>query len=148
MCCVWRSILGLALDTQDWDAVAKKDHLSDMATELRRLEGTIREIHQEMVQMRSREEEMRNINGQPTQCYALKCFSVVGTGVLVGVNILAALCRRGARNHRSNAVSSYEQWGLVAEATNARIAWFSIGSLVMCVSLAAWQLIYLRRFFR
>lgn len=83
MCGVWPSILGLALHTQDWDAVAKKDHLSDMATELRRLEGTIREIHQEMVQMRSREEEMRNINGQPIQCFAPKCFAVVGTGVLV-----------------------------------------------------------------
>mmetsp|Transcript_20236 Transcript_20236/g.60997 ORF Transcript_20236/g.60997 Transcript_20236/m.60997 type:complete len:219 (-) Transcript_20236:264-920(-) len=80
----------------DWDAVAKKDHLSEMQTELKRLEGTIREIHAEMISMRSREEEMRNIN----------------------------------------------------EATNARVAWFSIGSLAMCISLAAWQLIYLRSFFR
>ena len=71
------------MHTQDWDAVAKKDHLSDMATELRRLEGTIREIHQEMVLMRSREEEMRNINGQHTQCCAVNCFSVVGPKVLV-----------------------------------------------------------------
>lgn len=43
--------------------MAKKDHLSEMQTELKRLEGTIREIHAEMISMRSREEEMRNING-------------------------------------------------------------------------------------
>lgn len=80
----------------DWDAVAKKDHLSLMQTEILRLEALITEIHDEMVSMRNREEEMRNLN----------------------------------------------------ESTNGRVAWFSIGSLVMCVALAAWQLIYLRSFFR
>lgn len=59
-----------------------------MTVELRRLEAMVKEIHQEMVTLRGREEEMRNIN----------------------------------------------------EATNARVAWFSIGSLVVCISLAGWQL--------
>lgn len=80
----------------DWDAVAKKEHLSLMQTEILRLEALIKEIHEEMVTMRTREEEMRNLN----------------------------------------------------ESTNARVAWFSIGSLVICIALAAWQLIYLRSFFR
>jgi emp24/gp25L/p24 family/GOLD len=31
-----------------------------------------------------------------------------------------------------------------AEATNARVAWFSIGSLFVCIFLAAWQLWYLK----
>lgn len=79
----------------DWDAIAKKDNLNDMSTELRRLEAMVKEIHQEMLFLRSREEEMRNIN----------------------------------------------------EATNARVAWFSIGSLFVCIFLAAWQLWYLKRFF-
>jgi p24 family protein delta-1 len=48
---------------QDWDAIAKKDNLNDMSTELRRLEAMVKEIHQEMLFLRSREEEMRNING-------------------------------------------------------------------------------------
>jgi hypothetical protein len=34
-----------------------------MSTELRRLEAMVKEIHQEMLHLRSREEEMRNING-------------------------------------------------------------------------------------
>lgn len=51
------------LHVQDWDAIAKKDNLNDMSTELRRLEAMVKEIHQEMLFLRSREEEMRNING-------------------------------------------------------------------------------------
>lgn len=38
----------------------------------------------------------------------------------------------------------YELFGTNAEATNARVAWFSIGSLVVCMVLAAWQLWYLK----
>lgn len=33
---------------------------------------------------------------------------------------------------------------MAAEATNARVAWFSIGSLVVCLVLAGWQLWYLK----
>lgn len=53
----------LQLSVQDWDAVAKKDHLSLMQTEILRLEALITEIHDEMISMRTREEEMRNLNG-------------------------------------------------------------------------------------
>ena len=38
--------------------------MNDMSTELRRLEAMVKEIHQEMLFLRSREEEMRNINGR------------------------------------------------------------------------------------
>lgn len=79
----------------DWDAVAKKDNLNEMSTELRRLEAMVKEIHEEMLFLRTREEEMRDLN----------------------------------------------------EATNARVAWFSIGSLFICMGLAAWQLYYLKQFF-
>lgn len=49
----------------DWDAIAKKEHLDGMATELRKLEQTVREIHEEMLYLRKREEQMRNLNGMP-----------------------------------------------------------------------------------
>jgi len=48
---------------QDWDAVAKKDNLNEMSTELRRLEAMVKEIHEEMLFLRTREEEMRDLNG-------------------------------------------------------------------------------------
>ena len=51
---------------QDWDAIAKKDNLDEMSTELRRLEAMVREIHDEMLFLRTREEEMRNLNGTPS----------------------------------------------------------------------------------
>jgi len=40
--------------------------------------------------------------------------------------------------------AAHRFWVLCAEATNARVAWFSIGSLVVCIVLAAWQLWYLK----
>jgi emp24/gp25L/p24 family/GOLD len=51
---------------QDWDAIAKKENLNAMATELRKLEDTVREIHRMMMHLRQREEEMRDLNGNTT----------------------------------------------------------------------------------
>ena len=50
---------------QDWDAIAKKDNLNEMSMELRRLEAMVKEIHEEMLFLRTREEEMRDLNGEP-----------------------------------------------------------------------------------
>ena len=49
---------------QDWDAIAKKDNLNEMSMELRRLEAMVKEIHEEMLFLRTREEEMRDLNGK------------------------------------------------------------------------------------
>ena len=49
----------------NWDDIAKKENLDLMATELRKLEQVVKEIHQEMLFFRTREEEMRNLNGVP-----------------------------------------------------------------------------------
>lgn len=59
-----------------------------------RAQETVREIHDEMIQMRKREEEMRDIN----------------------------------------------------EATNGRVANFSLISMLVCVAVGAWQLFYIRSF--
>ena len=47
----------------NWDDIAKKENLDLMATELRKLEQVVKEIHEEMLYFRTREEEMRNLNG-------------------------------------------------------------------------------------
>mmetsp|Transcript_17554 Transcript_17554/g.48993 ORF Transcript_17554/g.48993 Transcript_17554/m.48993 type:complete len:216 (+) Transcript_17554:140-787(+) len=80
---------------KDWDSIAKKSNLNAMATELQKLEETVKEIHKEMVAMRQREEEMRNLT----------------------------------------------------EATNSRIATFSVVSLFICIGVGVWQLFYLKSFF-
>eukprot|EP00877_Chromochloris_zofingiensis_P008285 jgi/Chrzof1/370/Cz01g13130.t1 len=88
----WRT--GVA--ATDWDTIAKKEHLDQLSVEMRKVEGAIREIYAEMLQLQQREQEMRDLN----------------------------------------------------EATNSRVAWFSIFSLAVCVVSACWQLWYLKRFFQ
>ncbi|KAF8071156.1 emp24 domain-containing protein [Scenedesmus sp. PABB004] len=80
----------------DWDTIAKKEHLDQLSVEMRKVEGAIREIYAEMLQLQQREQEMRDLN----------------------------------------------------EETNARVAWFSIFSLAVCVASAGFQLVYLKKFFQ
>lgn len=54
------------LGATDWSEVAKKENLDVMATELRKLEQMVKDIHQEMLFLKKTEEEMRNLNG--TKC--------------------------------------------------------------------------------
>jgi len=54
----WR--MGVA--ATDWDTIAKKEHLDQLSVEMRKLEGAIREIYAEMLQLQQREQEMRDLN--------------------------------------------------------------------------------------
>ena len=62
---------------------------------MRELEAEIKEVHEGLLYMRRREEEMRDIN----------------------------------------------------ESTNAKVAWLSVVSLGVCVTMSVWQLYYLKNFF-
>uniref|UniRef100_A0A7S0V2T3 GOLD domain-containing protein n=1 Tax=Polytomella parva TaxID=51329 RepID=A0A7S0V2T3_9CHLO len=81
---------------RDWESVAKKEHLDALTVELRRLEDGIREVYSGLLQLQTREQEMREIS----------------------------------------------------EETNTRVAWYSVYSLLICISSGIWQLWYLRRFFQ
>jgi hypothetical protein len=48
----------------DWDAIAKKEHLDELSVEMRKVEGQIREIYAEMLQLQQKEQEMRDLNGR------------------------------------------------------------------------------------
>ncbi|GLJ51027.1 hypothetical protein SUGI_1086510 [Cryptomeria japonica] len=80
---------------KDWTKIAKRDKIDGMELELRKLEEHVSSIHEEMLYLRQREEEMQNLN----------------------------------------------------ISTNSRIAWFSIMSFFVCLSVAAWQLWHLKSFF-
>ncbi|GAB4820328.1 hypothetical protein N2152v2_007374 [Parachlorella kessleri] len=88
----WRT----GAEATDWQAVAQKDKLDSIHTELRRLEQVVHDIHLELQYIRRKEEQMRDIN----------------------------------------------------EATNSRVAWLSIGALIMCILLMAWQLWHLQKFLK
>ncbi|KAE8814080.1 transmembrane emp24 domain-containing protein p24delta4 [Hordeum vulgare] len=82
--------------TKDWDAVAKKEKIEGVELELRKLEVAVESIHQNMVYLKTREAEMRE----------------------------------------------------VSEKTNARVAWFSILSLGVCMVVSVLQLWHLQGYFR
>lgn len=49
-------------DAQNWEAVAKKDNLNVIQTEMRRLEHVVQTIHIELQNIRRKEERMRDVN--------------------------------------------------------------------------------------
>ncbi|XP_014507392.1 transmembrane emp24 domain-containing protein p24delta4 [Vigna radiata var. radiata] len=88
----WR--IGIA--AKDWDSVARKEKIEGVELELRKLEGAVEAIHENLLYLKGREAEMR----------------------------------------------------IVSEKTNARVAWFSIMSLGICITVSGLQLWYLKRFFQ
>nr|AFK41994.1 unknown [Lotus japonicus] len=86
----------IGVAAKDWDSVAKKEKIEGVELELRKLEGAVEAIHENLLYLKGREAEMR----------------------------------------------------IVSEKTNARVAWFSIMSLGVCIGVSALQLWYLKRFFQ
>ncbi|KAI8532162.1 hypothetical protein RHMOL_Rhmol11G0192200 [Rhododendron molle] len=80
---------------KDWDSVARKEKIDGVELELKKLEGAVEAIHENLLYLKSREAEMRT----------------------------------------------------VSETTNARVAWFSILSLGICIAVSVTQLWYLKRYF-
>jgi len=74
MACFWltntapNAVVNVALDwktgvaAKDWASIAKKDKLDGMELELRKLEEAVGSIHSEMLYLREREAEMRDLN--------------------------------------------------------------------------------------
>ncbi|OVA10423.1 GOLD [Macleaya cordata] len=88
----WR--IGIA--AKDWESVARKEKIEGVELELRKLEGAVEAIHENLLYLRTREAEMRE----------------------------------------------------VSETTNARVAWFSIMSLGVCIGVSVLQLWHLKHFFQ
>ncbi|KAI3448321.1 hypothetical protein Pfo_004986 [Paulownia fortunei] len=81
---------------KDWESVARKEKIEGVELELRKLEGAVEAIHENLLYLRSREAEMR----------------------------------------------------IVSETTNARVAWFSIMSLGVCILVSMAQILHLKRYFQ
>ncbi|KAG8364079.1 hypothetical protein BUALT_Bualt19G0089000 [Buddleja alternifolia] len=81
---------------KDWESVARKEKIEGVELELRKLEGAVEAIHENLLYLRSREAEMR----------------------------------------------------IVSETTNARVAWYSIMSLGICILISLAQIWYLKRYFQ
>ncbi|PSS29163.1 Transmembrane emp24 domain-containing protein [Actinidia chinensis var. chinensis] len=81
---------------KDWDSVARKEKIEGIELELRKLEGAVEAIHENLLYLKTKEAEMR----------------------------------------------------IVSEVTNAKVAWFSIMSLGICIVVSVMQLWYLKRYFQ
>ncbi|ONI36073.1 hypothetical protein PRUPE_1G568200 [Prunus persica] len=80
---------------KDWESVARKEKIEGLELELRKLEGAVEAIHENLLYLKGRESEMRD----------------------------------------------------VSERTNARVAWFSMMSLAVCIIVSTLQLWHLKSFF-
>lgn len=85
----------IGIAAKDWDSVARKEKLEGVELELAKLEGAVSAIHENLLYLRAREAEMRE----------------------------------------------------VSERTNARVAWFSIMSLGVCIVVAGLQVWHLKGYF-
>uniref|UniRef100_A0ACD5YLW1 Uncharacterized protein n=1 Tax=Avena sativa TaxID=4498 RepID=A0ACD5YLW1_AVESA len=70
----WRS----GVSAKDWSAVAKKGQVDIMELELKKLEDTIKSIHEEMFYLREREGEMQILNGRTNSRMAWLSFLSLG----------------------------------------------------------------------
>lgn len=107
MACFWlhapqgNPVLNVELDwkigvaARDWESLARKEKIEGIELELMKLQGAVEAIHENLVYLREREREMRN----------------------------------------------------VSEYTNTKVAWFGITSLMICLSVAGWQLWHLKSYF-
>jgi hypothetical protein len=75
--------LKVGVAAKDYSEVAKKEHLEPLQVELKRLEDSAREIHEEQLFMRQREEEMRDTNESTNN--RLKWFS---TSTIIILSVL------------------------------------------------------------
>lgn len=81
---------------KDWESVARKEKIEGVELELRKLEGAVEAIHENLLYLKNREAEMRIVN----------------------------------------------------EATNSRVALYSMLSLAVCVGVSVLQIMHLKRFFQ
>nr|CAD1826215.1 unnamed protein product [Ananas comosus var. bracteatus] len=86
----------IGIAAKDWDSVARKEKIEGVELELRKLETAVEAIHHNLLYLKTKEAEMRE----------------------------------------------------VSERTNARVVWFSILSLGVCIAVSVLQLWHLQRFFQ
>ncbi|KAI5593424.1 hypothetical protein BDE02_03G014400 [Populus trichocarpa] len=71
---------------KDWDSVARKEKIEGVELELRKLEGAVEAIHENLLYLKTREAEMRSVSETTNSRIAL--FSVMSLGVCIAVSAL------------------------------------------------------------
>ncbi|CAK8530215.1 unnamed protein product [Lathyrus sativus] len=71
---------------KDWDSVAKKDKIEGVELELRKLEGSVEAIHENLIYLKGREAEMRNVSEITNS--RVVWFSLMSLGICIVVSVL------------------------------------------------------------
>ncbi|CAK7357032.1 unnamed protein product [Dovyalis caffra] len=71
---------------KDWDSVARKEKIEGVELELRKLEGAVEAIHENLLYLKTREAEMRTVSELTNSRVAL--FSIMSLGVCIAVSAL------------------------------------------------------------
>ncbi|WOL00454.1 transmembrane emp24 domain-containing protein p24delta3 [Canna indica] len=81
----WR--IGIA--AKDWDSVAKKEKIEGVELELTKLEAAVEAIHENLLYLKTREAEMREVSERTNARVAW--FSIISFGLCIAVSILQLL---------------------------------------------------------
>ncbi|KAM0829333.1 hypothetical protein ACQ4PT_066950 [Festuca glaucescens] len=76
----------IGIATKDWDAIAKKEKIEGVELELRKLEVAVESIHQNMIYLKAREAEMREVSEKTNGRVAW--FSILSLSVCIAVSVL------------------------------------------------------------
>ncbi|KAF7126841.1 hypothetical protein RHSIM_Rhsim11G0129600 [Rhododendron simsii] len=70
---------------KDWDSVARKEKIDGVELELKKLEGAVEAIHENLLYLKSREAEMRTVS--ETTNTRVAWFSILSLGICIAVSI-------------------------------------------------------------
>ncbi|CAK8578694.1 unnamed protein product [Lathyrus sativus] len=76
----------IGIAAKDWDSVAKKEKIEGVELELRKLEGAVEAIHENLLYLKGREAEMRIVSERTNGRVAW--FSLMSLGICIAVSIL------------------------------------------------------------
>ncbi|XP_020089721.1 transmembrane emp24 domain-containing protein p24delta3-like [Ananas comosus] len=76
----------IGIAAKDWDSVARKEKIEGVELELRKLEAAVEAIHHNLLYLKTREAEMREVSERTNSRVAW--FSIMSLGVCIVVSIL------------------------------------------------------------
>ncbi|CAA2983053.1 transmembrane emp24 domain-containing protein p24delta3-like [Olea europaea var. sylvestris] len=77
------------ITAKDWDSVAKKEKIDGLELELQKLEGAVEAIHENLIYLKDREAEMREVSEKTNARVAW--LSILSLGVCIVVSIFQLL---------------------------------------------------------
>ncbi|KAK7302433.1 hypothetical protein RJT34_13323 [Clitoria ternatea] len=76
----------VGIAAKDWDSIARKEKLQGVELELRKLEGAVESIHENLIYLKGREAEMRIVSESTNSRVAL--FSLLSLGICIAVSVV------------------------------------------------------------